>query len=91
MRGLTHPRFFYVDIIRRSTRASSSVRQRKVVSNKLFLFNRRLDGELLEMRENENLMRKILMRYEREGTREKGRVLILFKHSNVLTFKHFLN
>ena len=77
MRGLTHPRFFYVDIIRRRARAGSPVRQRKVVSNKLFPFNRRLDGELLEMRENENLMRKILMRYEREGTRERGSVFIL--------------
>ena len=32
----------------------------EVVLNKLFSFNRRLDGELLEVRENENLMRKIL-------------------------------
>ena len=46
MRGLTHPRFFYVVIIRRSTRASSPVRQRKVVSNKLFSKIRRLYGEL---------------------------------------------
>ena len=32
---------------------------------------------------------------EKEGTggleEEKGRVVILFKHSNILTFKHFLN
>jgi hypothetical protein len=27
---------------------------------------------------------------EFRGNREKGRVFILFKHSNILTFKHFL-
>ena len=41
-----HARVFCVDLIKRSTRASSPVRQRKVVSNKLFPFNRRLVGEL---------------------------------------------
>ena len=44
-RGLTRPRFFYVVIIRRSTRASSPVRQRKVVLKKLFPFNRSLNKE----------------------------------------------
>jgi hypothetical protein len=48
------------------------VRQRKVVSKKLFSKIGRLSGELLEVRENENLMRKILMRCEGEGAR--GRV-----------------
>ena len=43
------------------------MRQRKVLSNKLFLKSRRLCGELLEVRGNANLMRKILMRYEGRG------------------------
>ena len=47
------PAFFVVDLIKRSTRASSPVRQRKVVSNKLFPKIRRLCSELLEIRENE--------------------------------------
>ena len=51
VRGLTRPRFFYVVIIRRSTRASSPVRQRKVVSNKLFPKIERFSNELLELRE----------------------------------------
>ena len=53
MRGLTRPRFFYVVIIRRRAWASSPVRQRKVVSKKLFPKIRRLCSELLEIRENE--------------------------------------
>ena len=60
MRGLTRPRFFYVVIIRRSTRASSPVRQRKVVSKKLFSKIRSLSSELLENHLNENIMRKII-------------------------------
>ena len=40
------PAFFCGDIIRRRARASSPVRQRKVVSNKLFPKIRRLYGEL---------------------------------------------
>ena len=47
------PAFFYVVIIRRRAWASSPVRQRKVVSNKLFPKIRRLCSELLEIRENE--------------------------------------
>ena len=53
MRGLTRPRFFCGDIIRRRARAGSPVRQRKVVSKKLFPKIRRLCSELLEIRENE--------------------------------------
>ena len=44
---------------------------KKVVSNKLFPKIRRLYGELLEIRENENLMRKILMRVR--GRRDEGK------------------
>ena len=36
VRGLTRPRFFCVDIIRRMARAGSPVHKRKVVSKKLF-------------------------------------------------------
>jgi hypothetical protein len=50
----------------RSARASSPVRQRKVVSKKLFPKNGRLCSELLERCENENLVRKIL-----KGNREQ--------------------
>ena len=60
------------------------MRQRKVVSNKLFPFNRRLDGELLEMRENENLVRKILMKVR--GRRDEGKGKR--GYSNIPTFQH---
>jgi hypothetical protein len=62
VRGLTHPRFFCGDIIRRSARVSSPVAKLEVVSKKLFPKIKRLSSELLELRENENLLRKILER-----------------------------
>ena len=42
---------------------------------------------------NENIVRKILKGdgEKRAGNREEGIVFILFKHSNIQTFKHFLN
>ena len=93
MRGLTHPRFFFGDIIRRRARAGSPVRQRKVVSKKLFPKIEGFCGELLEVRVNENLMWKILKVNGEWGTgrleEEKGKspyFIQTFEHSNIQTF-----
>ncbi len=69
------------------------MRQRKVVSNKLFPKIYRLSYELLELHTNENLMRKILKVNREWGT---GRLeernwkspyfIQTFEHFNIQTF-----